>query len=561
MMLIDLAKGKAAVEDYPREYAQDYLGGFGANNRIFEEFYRPCTDPFSPDNPLIFGAGPLVGTFVPGASRVMVNTKVPSTGGIASASASMGLGANMKWSGLDHLAILGKAGLPSLVHIEDGRLELLPAEDLWGRGILETTRNLWQRFPGASVLAIGPAGESGAYSSLAMIDAASTLGRGGLAAVLGAKNIKALVVRGGAGVKVADPSRLLEIAKSLYERLEKFEMREAAAQFGMIGAWPMYARQLLPDGATEKDLQDLTERFGPQAYIELKRRRIACPSCFLADKDELCLPSTGESVYSTSFLNAAIIGCALGMKDAEEAASTLALLDDLGIDFMTLSWQAAFLLELNGRGILSEQDAEGIPLERGAGILRELAARVAGREGRIGEALARGWQGVFEYFGEETRRYAILVRNQDCLYDPRVSGLGSMEFEQIVSPRGPTSASAGSATYVPGLPIERLKRLTERMGVSDDALDRIFSSPWGMNVGRLTRYSEDWFSLFSSLGLCNRYQINRFYHAELIRDLMAAVTGRELGVSEMMAGAAAGWRLYRELNEREGLGSSEDRPP
>ena len=95
----------------------------------------------------------------------------------------------------------------------------------------------------------------------------------------------------------------------------------------------------------------------------------------------------------------------------------------------------------------------------------------------------------------------------------------------------------------------------------EEALARIFSPPWGMNVGRLTRYSEDWFSLFSSLGLCNRYQINRFYHAELIRDLYAAVTGIELEVGEMMDKAAAGWELYRELNSREGLGVEKDEPP
>jgi aldehyde:ferredoxin oxidoreductase len=213
---------------------------------------------------------------------------------------------------------------------------------------------------------------------------------GGLAAVLGAKNLKAVLVKGSGGVRIADPRRLRELLAGLYERLEKYDLREAAAALGMIGAWPLYAAQLLPHGATEKDLEEMTERFGPQAYLKLKKRRISCPSCFLADKDELFLPSTEETVYSTSFLNAAIIGCALGMKDAEEAASTLALLDDLGLDFMTLSWQAAYLLELQEHGILAEKDAEGIPLARGAGILRELALRVARRRGEIGEAFARG---------------------------------------------------------------------------------------------------------------------------------------------------------------------------
>ncbi len=561
MMVADLARGTARVEAYPEQYALDLLGGFGANNRLFLDYSEAGTDPLSPDNPVVVGAGPFVGTMVPGSSRFMANARVPLTGAVASAGGSMGLGANMKWSGLDHMVLRGRAAEPVIMYVENGKAEFLPAVSLWGKGILETTRSLWASYPGSSVLAIGPAGENGAHLSLAMIDGCATLGRGGLAAVLGSKNLKALVVKGGSGVKVADPGRLQELVAGLYERLENFDMREAAAELGMIGAWPMYASQLLPYGASEEDLRELTERFGPQAYMKLKKCRISCPSCFLGDKDELYLPSTGETVYSTSFLNAAIIGCALLMSDAEEAASTLALLDDLGLDFMTLSWQAAFLLELHEQGIITVEDAEGIPLERGAAILRELAARVAGREGEIGEYFARGWRGAFELFGEDKRRYSMLVRDQDCLYDPRVSGLGTMEFEQIVSPRGPTSASAGSATYVPGLPEERLRRLTARMGVGEEALSRIFSPPWGMNVGRLTRYSEDWFSLFSSLGICNRYQINRFYHAELIRDLYAAVTGVDLEVGEMMDKAASGWELYRELSAREGLGMEEDRPP
>ncbi|MGQ9758008.1 MAG: aldehyde ferredoxin oxidoreductase N-terminal domain-containing protein [Actinomycetota bacterium] len=561
VLVVDLGRREVKASDLPPSYAREYLGGFGINNRLCLEFMRPGTDPLSPGNPLILGAGPFVGTPVPGASRVMANARLPLTGAVASASGSMGLGANLKWAGWDHLVILGESPAPMALVVEDDRVEFIQASGLWGKGILETTRLLWEGYPGFSVLAIGPAGENQVHSSLAMIDACATLGRGGLGAVLGSKKLKALLVKGKGSVRVADPEGLFSLVRGLYRRLERYELREAASELGMIGAWPMYAAQLLPHGATEKDLQVVTEKFGPGAYLRLKKRRISCPSCFLADKDELLLPSTGKTVYSTSFLNAAILGCALGMRDAEEAASTLALLDDLGLDFMTLSWQAAYLLELREHGLISGDEVEGIPLARGAGILRELALRVTEGRGDVARALAAGWKGALAFFGERTRRYTMLVRDQDCLYDPRVSGMGTMEFEQVVSPRGPTSASAGSATYVPGLPEERLRRLTERMGVPGEALERIFAPPFGLNVGRLTRYSEDWFSLFSSLGICNRFQINRFYHAALIRDLLAAVTGMELSVEEMMARAAASWELYRELNAREGLGREEDRPP
>jgi len=561
LLIIDLDRGRVSTERLPAGAAERYIGGFGVNNLLFGQYSRPGTEPLSPENPIVLGAGPLVGTAVYGASRVMANSRLPLTGAVASASGSMGLGVAMKRAGWDHVVITGRADRPTVLRMDDGEAELLPADGLWGAGTLESTRRLREAFPGHSVLAIGPAGENLAHSALAMIDACATLGRGGLAAVFGSKNLKAVVARGTGGVAVADPEGLEAILRGLKARLADFPMREAARELGMIAAWPMYARQLVASGSTEEEVREAVERFGPGAYLGLKKRRIACPSCFLPDKDELALPSRPDPVYSTSFLNAAILGCAMRMKDAAEAAGTLALLDDLGLDFMTLAAQAAFLLELSERGVIDEGDVEGIPLTAGAGIVRELAARVAERRGAVGEALACGWSGALAHFGEETRRFTILVRNQDCLYDPRVSGLGTMEFEQVVSPRGPTSATGGSATYVPGTPLDRLRRLTERMGVGPEALDRIFSHHSGMNVGRLTRYSEDWFSLFSSLGLCNRYQINRFYNGELLRDILEAVTGVSLEVGEMMAKAADAWELYRGLGEREGLGRESDVPP
>jgi aldehyde:ferredoxin oxidoreductase len=561
ILVVDLSAERFSVERLPDSATEDYLGGFGANNRLFAEFSRPGTDPLSPDNPVVLGAGPLVGTSVPGAARVMANARLPLTGAVASASGSMGLGVNMKRAGWDHLVLLGRATEPVIVVVRDGTAEFLQADNLWGRGTLETTRRLWEAYPGHSVLAIGPAGERMVHSSLAMIDACATIGRGGLAAVLGSKNIKGLVIKGSGKVRVADAGKLSELRRGLFDRLEEYPLKDAARELGMIGAWALYAGQLLPQGATEEDLARANERFGPEAYLRLKKRRIACPSCFLPDKDELCLGPSGESLFSTSFLNAAIIGCAFQMRDAEEAVSVLAMLDDLGLDFMTLTNQAAFLLELKERGYIDEGDVEGVSLGRGASILMDLAALIAQRKGKIGEALALGWTGTIAHFGPDTRRYTMLVRNQDCLYDPRVTRLGTMEFEQVVSPRGPTSASGGSATYLPGLPPDRLRRLTQRMGAGEGALDRIFPPSGGMNVGRLTRYSEDWFSLFSSLGLCNRYQINRFYHAELIRDLLEAVTGVSLEVREMMARAAGAWELYRDLNALEGLGMEEDRAP
>lgn len=561
LLRVDLSRGESSVEKYPTDVAFGFLGGFGANNRLFGEFYRAGTEPLSGDNPLLLGAGPFVGTAVPGSSRVMANSRLPLTGAIASASGGMGAGVQMKRAGFDHIAITGRSPRPAVLVIDNDLVEVLPADDILGLDTLRVTERLKARFPGASVIAIGPAGEKLVHLSIAMVDACSTLGRGGLGAVMGSKRLKSVVIRGTGAIPVADPARLKELTGELHRRLESFPNREAALELGMIGAWPLYVMQLAPAGASEEEISLLAERFGPAGYLPLKDKRIACPSCFLPDKDRLILHGSGRKVYSTSFLNAAILGCAFLMQSAEEAASTLAMLDGLGLDLFTLLNQANYLLDLADENIIDSRDVEGLPLERSGEMIRQLAGRVAGRTGRLGEALANGWNGALEHFGADTARFTCLVRNQDCIYDPRVTGLGTMEFEQVVSPRGPTSASGGSATYLPGQPLERLVRLTERMGAGPQAIKRVFQQAGGLNVGRLTRYSEDWFGLFSSLGICNRHQINRFYNPPLIRDLLAAITGAELETDEMMRRAAAGWELYREINAREGLGREADTIP
>lgn len=561
MMVIDLSGHRWRYEGYPRESAERYLGGFGVNNRLFREFCPPGTAPLSEGNVIILGAGPLVGTGVPGAARVMASSRMPLSGSAACASGSMGLGVQMKRCGLDHVVITGRSESPLLLSIDPDGVDFQSAYPLWGADTLETTRRLWSSYPKSSVLTIGKAGEHQVHLSIAMIDACATAGRGGLGAVMGHKNLKAVVVRGSRPVRVARERMLEDLVKGLFERLRGYPMRKPALELGMVGAWPMFARKLLPADAPAQELESVVERFGPSGYLPLKRARVSCPSCFLPDKEELSIPNDGETFYSTSFLNAAIIGCGFAMESAAEAAKSLLLLDRLGLDFITLSNQAYYLLDLLEAGVIGDSDLEGLPPKRCGGLLRRLAVKVALREGRLGEALARGWSGALAHFGEETRKNTMLIRNQDCLYDPRVSGLGTMEFEQVVSPRGPTSASSGSPTYLPDLPLDRLERLTGRMGAGPRATDRIFEKPSGFNVGRLTRYAEDWYSLFSSLGLCNRHQINRFYNPQLISGLLLAVTGMDLEPMEIMGRSAGAFELYRKMNAEEGLGKEADEFP
>ncbi len=254
--------------------------------------------------------------------------------------------------------------------------------------------------------------------------------------------------------------------------------------------------------------------FGPEAYLRLKRGRFACPSCFLADKDLLSLP--GGLSCSTSFLNAAILGSALGLQGAEEAASLLDLLDRRGLCFITFFNLCVFLLMAREAGLPASagySDVTGGGYE-GWGRLVEM---IVAREGP-GEVCSLGLGRPCSTTSDRTRAgWPRWSRDRTASTTRRSSGLGTMEFEQLVSPRGPTSASAGSPTYLPGQSPENMRRLTARMGAPEEAFDASTTAPGASMWGRLTRYSEDWYSLFSCLGVCNRAQINRLYNPEVFR--------------------------------------------
>jgi len=139
-----------------------------------------------------------------------------------------------------------------------------------------------------------------------------------------------------------------------------------------------------------------------------------------------------------------------------------------------------------------------------------------------------------------------------------------MEFEQIISLKGPRSASGGSPTYIPGQPEENIplfRRHLDRMGADEKAIERIMDSPLGFNVGRMTRYSEDWYTILSSLGICNRHFNNRFYSLTLCKELFVAVTGFDVDEDHLRQSAVLAWNILKELNTGEGFGQDDDRPP
>jgi len=558
ILYVDLTTGSISQKPLDLEQARSFIGGLGLNQKLAYDIAKPGTDALSPDNPIILGAGVLVGTMVPGAVKIFATAKLPLTGTFCTPAASMSFGGMLKWAGYDHVVITGRADKPVYLKIFDDNVELCDAGHLWGKDVLEATEQLKSEHEDCGVICIGPAGENMVKCSLALVDGVSTLGRGGLGAVMGAKNLKAIIAYGTKGIKVASKPSFMKAVKDLHKRIINFRGRDAVVDMGMMGAWEMLLKEYF---CTEHLTPErVTELYSPEVYKKVRIKNIGCPSCMVRDKEVLKMTEgefAGLEMPTTSFINLVVFATRFAIEDISQAGYLLNSLNRYGLCGQTLEGLLDFAISLYEHGIITKDDTDGMELRRDFATVKTLIEKIAQRQG-FGNILADGWAAMINKIGRDCEKYAYVIKGINFIWEPRLYTLGSMEFEQLVSPRGPYSAYGGSPTTVPGLPPEVMKRHCDRVGVSPEQIDRIFDSTDGFNLGRLTRYFEDWVSLLSCMGICNRAQNDRYYSATICADLYSAAVGFELSREEVVKAAERAWNVSRALNVREGFTSKED---
>lgn len=236
---INLTNKKITITKQNIDDIKQFIGGLGINTKFAAELIKPYIEPLSPENYLIIGVGPLVGTITPGSSRTVGTSKFPATGAIAYSCGSMSFGFQLKQSGFDHIIISGKADKPIYLLILDDHIDLKDAKEIWGQDIVESTNFLQKKHNNCGVIAIGQAGENLVRSSLALIDRTSTFGRGGLGAVMGSKKLKAIAVKGTKGVSIANHIEFNENFNKLLVRIKNYPHRESWHSLGMLRSLPV----------------------------------------------------------------------------------------------------------------------------------------------------------------------------------------------------------------------------------------------------------------------------------------------------------------------------------
>jgi aldehyde:ferredoxin oxidoreductase len=396
MLLVDLTRGTSRALPLAEETARAFLGGNGLAARLLWDHVPPGVDAFDPANAIVFAVGPVTDTTVPGNSRACVAAKSPLTNLFFDSTFGGRFPATLKRTGFDAVMITGRAAAPSAVVVTEAGAEVKPAAALWGRSTRDTVNALVAaEGADADAIAIGPAGERRVrFAAMAHYwkNREGVSGRGGLGAVLGSKNVKAVVVKGARKTEIADPAAL----KALLERTRE-PMKtgtKALTTFGtpfLVG--PINALGGL--GAYNLKAETFAEARvigGEEMKAHYHDRDTTCLKCPVACGKQYAIREgefAGRAAKMPEYETIFALGPMLGIAHPESLILANDLCDLLGMDTISMGVTLAFVAEALERGWLDPAEL-GVPFGWGdwRGMLA-LVERTAAREG-FGDRLAEG---------------------------------------------------------------------------------------------------------------------------------------------------------------------------
>ncbi|MFW5729985.1 MAG: aldehyde ferredoxin oxidoreductase family protein, partial [Spirochaetota bacterium] len=430
MLRVNLSSGKIATEDTPMDLAKLYLGGRGLGSRILINEIDPNIDAFSPDNKLIFATGPLSNTNAPTGGRYMVVTKSPLTGTVASSNSGGVFGAYLKKAGYDIVIFEGKSEKPVYLSISEDNVELKDASHVWGKRVEETTDVLTAESgqKRASVSCIGPAGENLVLFAAIMNEKHRAAGRSGVGAVMGSKNLKALVTWGNKNSPIAAEDDFKKVNKELRTKLKEGAITgQGLPSLGtkvldnIINQNGMYPTRNAQDVMFEG-----TEKVSGEALVEkgYLKRNSGCYMCPIQCARDVETPN-GRRGEGPEYETGWAFGAMMGIDDLNAICDANFTCNDLGMDTISAGVTLSCLMELWEKGHIPKEDLANGP-EPAFGSTESLLYylnRTAYRNG-IGDKLALGSYRFAEGYGHP--ELSMTIKKQElAAYDPRgVQGHG-----------------------------------------------------------------------------------------------------------------------------------------
>jgi aldehyde:ferredoxin oxidoreductase len=546
---IDLTEGKVTIEELKEEVARKYLGGKGLGAHLLYRNLAPGTDPYDPDNLLIFLAGPLTGTMFPCVGRAGVVTKSPMTGTFLDSYAGGLFGPTIKFAGYDALVIKGKASKPVYLMVDDGTITIQDAGTLWGLSTTEAEKKLRDEFRGQkkgklSIATIGPAAEKSVRFS-GIVSDRRMFGRGGAGAVMGSKNVKAVVLRGNARVPIANETKLNEVAARCKKRIAEHPLTKRGGRFPLLGTiFTVHATQetgTIPTRNWKENTFEYAHEIGGESFSKHITRARACYLCPIA-----CSHFTKGSFKGTEYTTEGpeyetifAFGSNLEIKDPAVIIAADRLCDEYGMDTISCGGAVGFAMECFEKGLMAKEDLGGLDLSFGNGEAVLALVHLIGKREGIGDVLAEGVKRASEKI-KGSEGFGMHVKGLEPPgYDPR--GMKGQGLTYALSDRGACHLRSNTLrTELMGIPtpIDRYGYEGKAEMVADLQLSYVaFDAIIGCAFGGFGITQTDFV------------------------DAIAAATGWPFTADELRTTCQRIWSLTRLFNVREGFTRKDDTLP
>jgi aldehyde:ferredoxin oxidoreductase len=530
-LVVDVDEGRASTLELAEPVLRAYLGGSGLGTWLMHRLVPTGVDALSPEAPLAFVFSPLVGTPLTTSAKFAVVAKSPLTGMLNDALASSHFAISGKLTGYDAIVVCGRCARPSVLLVDGAGVRLVDAADVWGLAAADAERELVARLGrGWRVASIGPAGERGVRYATLSHDGRHA-GRGGLGAVLGAKNLKAVAVHAATKVAPADPAAVLAAARDLRAR----SFGPATAKYRELGTLAnllaFNAIHTLPTRNFTAATFAEAPRLAAEELAGLRSvARNSCASCTIGC--EHIYRAGGGRTARVEYENVFALGPMCGVSDPDTVLTASARCDELGIDTISAGGTIAWAMECADRGLI---DAPWLRFGDGEALLRALD-EIGRREG-LGALLAEGSRRAAEAVGRGSGEFALQVKGLELPgYEPRT--LQAMALGLAVNARGADHNRSGAY----------------EADLSGD-LDRFAG---GEAHVRAAIETEDRAAVMDSMILC---KFLRGVFTDPFRewaDLLRTVTGWDIDGAELRATARRIVLAKRMFNLREGWVPADD---
>ncbi|HSJ88773.1 MAG TPA: aldehyde ferredoxin oxidoreductase family protein [Anaerolineales bacterium] len=543
ILKVDLTTGKTEEYSIPREWEQDFLGGASLAARILYSSLTRELDALSPKAPLLFMMGPMTGTSGPTTGRFVVCGKGPATGLWAESNVGGFWGPELRAAGYDGLWITGKSQQPVYLWLNGKRLEVRDATHLWGENCYTTQEQVKMEIgeKSAHVCVIGPAGENGVLFASMMCDHGRMAGRTGLGAVMGAKNLKAIAVRGTNPIPVFDLSTYAPLRSESNRTLKQDNEAKVLRELGTAGAanYSEYMGAMPVKYYSHGSFENVDNISGAKMTETILVARSACQGCVIACGRVVQL---GDRAKRKGPEYETIIGFGPNLlnDNLESIVDLGELCDRYGMDTISCANTIGLAFHLFEQGTLTREDV-GFDLNWGKVDAIERLVNLIGRREGIGEIMSLGARRFGAHFRVEEE--AVQVNGLETAYhDPR--GVSGMALSYATSPRG---ACHNQSDYF----FVDWGHTHEDIGIT--YFDRHDHAEKAGNVAR----HQDWRTVFNSIVMC----IFANTDPELQVKLINAACGLDWNLEDMMRCGERGWNIKRAINNRMGLTAANDKLP